>query len=303
LFPLLAEAELQELGEDIKAHGMTMPVTLWVPGDYEPVGTEADFAEVLLLDGRNRLDACEAVGLAVVDETGKPTDLIPFAYTFEKASTGQILSRKSTDPYEYAVSVNIRRRHLTTVQKHKLIATLLRSKPERSDRQTAELAQVDHKTVSKVRTGLRANGEIPHKERTEASGRKARGRKPILREGAKAAGVSIDKYSQRIAERSDYKTPFSTGLQFYTANPDADLDPVPPTAPLPKSRSLAPPSPPVNGVQPPGKKREAAIAAIVGHLRHDPTFFLSDIAMVMSDEQTRLARVYAQYRDDTPEQS
>src|SRR6516165_10870519 len=105
---------------------MTMPVTLWVPGDYEPVGTEADFAEVLLLDGRNRLDACEAVGLAVVDETGKPTDLIPFAYTFEKASTGQILSRKSTDPYEYAVSVNIRRRHLTTVQKHKLIATLLR---------------------------------------------------------------------------------------------------------------------------------------------------------------------------------
>src|SRR6516225_7752381 len=64
LFPLMSPDELRELGEDIKKHGglPAMPLVLWE--------AEKD-APQFLLDGRNRLDAMEAVGLPVLDNEGK----------------------------------------------------------------------------------------------------------------------------------------------------------------------------------------------------------------------------------------
>jgi hypothetical protein len=41
---------------------------------------------------------------------------------------------------------------------------LLRARPERSDRATAKIAQVDHKTVAAKREKLEAGGEIPDHE-------------------------------------------------------------------------------------------------------------------------------------------
>jgi hypothetical protein len=117
------------------------------------------------------------------------------------------------DPWDFVISANIHRRHLTREQKGDVIATLVLQQPELSDRAIAKLAKVDHKTVGAVRakTETAVNGEIPHKpaaehveahvqvgheprveqpeangrtvhiapaERIEASGRKARGRKP-----------------------------------------------------------------------------------------------------------------------------
>jgi hypothetical protein len=80
---------------------------------------------------------------------------------------------------------------LTGEQKRQLIGQLLKANPEQSDRAVAKLAQVDHKTVGSVRAEAeQVNGEIPHKpERTEASGRKARGRKPITPTPATAASL------------------------------------------------------------------------------------------------------------------
>jgi hypothetical protein len=54
MFPLLGADELRALGEDIKKNGCKVPIALW---------TEAPGSEKFLLDGRNRLDAMEAVGL------------------------------------------------------------------------------------------------------------------------------------------------------------------------------------------------------------------------------------------------
>ena len=48
LFPLMSESELRELGEDIKANGLRTSIVLY---------------EGKLLDGRNRLDAMELVGV------------------------------------------------------------------------------------------------------------------------------------------------------------------------------------------------------------------------------------------------
>src|SRR5215204_4710477 len=52
VFPMMSGAELAELAENIKAHGMRTPVML-------------DERRRSLVDGRNRLDAAEAAGIDV----------------------------------------------------------------------------------------------------------------------------------------------------------------------------------------------------------------------------------------------
>ncbi len=74
LFPLLGEAELCELIADIEAHGVRQPIVLhWG----------------LVLDGRNRIRACDQLGLDP-----------PF------------VEYEGNDPVGFVISVNLRRRHL-----------------------------------------------------------------------------------------------------------------------------------------------------------------------------------------------
>lgn len=79
LFPMLAEDELAELAEDIKQRGLLQPIVL--------------DAEGRVLDGRNRLAACERAGVE------------PDFETYD-----------GDDPDGYALSVNIQRRNLTKGQ-------------------------------------------------------------------------------------------------------------------------------------------------------------------------------------------
>ena len=61
IFPLLDEVELRALAEDIRQHGLREPVVrIWAqdPAAVEGVGTS------LILDGRNRLRACELARVA-----------------------------------------------------------------------------------------------------------------------------------------------------------------------------------------------------------------------------------------------
>lgn len=88
LFPPLGEAELHALAADIRERGLLHPITTH---------------ENLILDGRNRLKACEMAGV-------KPR--------FEKWSgTGS--------PLEWAISANLHRRHLTASQKAVLALEML----------------------------------------------------------------------------------------------------------------------------------------------------------------------------------
>jgi ParB-like chromosome segregation protein Spo0J len=64
LFSMMSESELRELGEDIKANGLKSPIIIWSP---EAKGRTRPRLH-LLLDGRNRLDAMELVGLDTVDD-------------------------------------------------------------------------------------------------------------------------------------------------------------------------------------------------------------------------------------------
>jgi ParB-like chromosome segregation protein Spo0J len=99
-FPMMTDTELLELGEDITTNGLKVPIVLWAPDcNSTPV----------LLDGRNRLAACELVGLRVFDgaDIRLPVNIA-----------------NDTDPFEFVLSANLHRRHLNASQRA-MIATRL----------------------------------------------------------------------------------------------------------------------------------------------------------------------------------
>lgn len=151
LFPIMGADELRALGEDIKKNGLRSPIIT---------------QDGVILDGRNRLDAMELVGMTVIENGAhRLSDDVPWEILADETDD----YAEPVDPYGYVVSANIHRRHLTTAQKGELIEALLKARPERSDRATAKIAKVSDKTVGKVRERLEAGAEIPHHERRVGS--------------------------------------------------------------------------------------------------------------------------------------
>lgn len=144
LFPLMDKAELKELAADIKKNGLIAGIVRDKDG--------------VILDGRNRFEACR---MAEVEP--------------------RFVQYNDKDPVAFIVASNIHRRHLTATQKRELVGKLLKLNPEKSDRQIAVAAKVDHKTVAKQRRKAVGRGEIPHQtKRTDVIGRKQPATKPTL---------------------------------------------------------------------------------------------------------------------------
>ncbi|HYZ42060.1 MAG TPA: ParB N-terminal domain-containing protein [Stellaceae bacterium] len=167
LWPTMSPDELRVLGEDIKKNGMQVPISILHAGKH-----------YMLLDGRNRLDAMEIVGLDVVAlyedaVTVWPKPKIPelrLVYVqAPNSGSHSLLASITADPYDYVVSVNEHRRHLTAAQRGEVAEKLLKARPDLSDRAIAKTAQVDHTTVATKRRKLEAGGEIHH--RTKRTGR------------------------------------------------------------------------------------------------------------------------------------
>jgi hypothetical protein len=164
LFPMMSESELRELGENIKAQGLKSHLKLY---------------KGKLLDGRNRLEAMELVGIPV-NLSGDVAALgCPFDHLDERA-----------DPYDHVIALNLHRRHLTADQKRDLIAKVLKAKPEASNNQIAKQTKTSDKTVAKVRGKLESTSEIPKLEKTTGKDGKAR-RKSIDRKKHKEVTQAI----------------------------------------------------------------------------------------------------------------
>ena len=104
MFPLLKDAEFDDLVEDIRKHGLREPIILF---------------EQKVIDGRNRERACIKAG---VEPRYRSME-----FDHHDAATA------------YVISKNIRRRHLTPEQKRQLIEKLLRADPTKSDRHIASV--------------------------------------------------------------------------------------------------------------------------------------------------------------------
>jgi hypothetical protein len=174
LFPRMSEAELRELGEDIRKNGLRESVSL---------------LDGVLIDGRNRLDAMEAVGIRLVTANGLDWAAIPHK------------SVQGVDPYTFVVSKNLRRRHLTADQKRELAEKLLTATPDKSNRQIAETLKVSHVTVGAWRAELEGRGQIDHvTTRTDTRGRKQAAHKPsTTRPPSKAAVVAAADRAEALA--------------------------------------------------------------------------------------------------------
>jgi hypothetical protein len=160
LLPMMNEPELLELGQDILKRGLLEGVALF---------------DGKLLDGRNRSDAMEKVGIKLVPDG-----------VFDRNVPQRNV--KGCDPFAYVLSKNVHRRHLTAEQRREVIAKLLEAKPEQSNRQIAATVKVDHKTVASVRGEKVARGEIPHvATRTDTRGRKQAAHKPPPSSSKRAA--------------------------------------------------------------------------------------------------------------------
>jgi len=129
-FPLMSEAELRALGEDIKATKLRTPIVLWGP------------APAVLLDGRNRLDAMEFVGLPTHDGAGL---LVPMRH-----------EPSAADPIALVISLNLHRRHLDASQRAMVAATIATMRQgERTDlpsREGKSLSQTDAARLLNVST-------------------------------------------------------------------------------------------------------------------------------------------------------
>jgi ParB-like chromosome segregation protein Spo0J len=119
LFPMLPDDELSDLAADIKANGLQSPIVV---------------KDGVLIDGRNRLAACELAGVepAFVDLNG-------------------------SDPVAFILSANLARRHMTKGQRAMAAARVL---PEVTTRDAGSVVGVSNKTVSQARQVLAADSDL-----------------------------------------------------------------------------------------------------------------------------------------------
>ena len=135
LFPLLDKNDLDDLAKDIKDNGQIEPITLY-QGE--------------ILDGRNRYRACQQLGI-------EP----------------KITIYEGTKPFEFVISRNLHRRHLTTSQRAMIAAEIanMRHGGDRVSEQArnsslgtvtqAQAAQTLRVSVDSVKEAVRLKRDAP----------------------------------------------------------------------------------------------------------------------------------------------
>jgi hypothetical protein len=147
-FPRMTESDFRMLVEDIKEHGLNVPVAL--------LQNSRD-GSTLLLDGISRLDALESIGVQLVR---KGRLIESYDHDRKRFQIAAILFDTECDPSAVVLSLNAHRRHLTLEQKREIIGKLLKASPEKSDRQLARITGVSHPHVGMVRRSLEQKGDV-----------------------------------------------------------------------------------------------------------------------------------------------
>jgi ParB-like chromosome segregation protein Spo0J len=118
IFPMMSESELHELADDIGANGQKVKIAVWA--------SESDEG-FLVLDGRNRIAACELLGIDPQFE----------------------IVEKNIDPFKLVVSANLRRRHLDESQRS-MVATRLATIGHGGDRSKAPVGALTQEAAAEL---------------------------------------------------------------------------------------------------------------------------------------------------------
>jgi predicted RNA methylase len=216
LFPPMSPQELLALGQAIKKRGLTSPIAVFVDSD----------GAISLLDGRNRLDAMELVGVGFTLAIGHWG--CSFCVDDEWANAwDDYLPTKPlhirNDPYAFVASVNLHRRHLTAEQKREVVAKLIKAMPEKSALQISKIAKSSAHTVIKVRDDLVAKGDVCKVQTsTDTKGRRQPARKPRAKPAGAEMEASGDQKTQRGIVTGVKMSPHAErGLDCYETPPVA----------------------------------------------------------------------------------
>lgn len=164
LFPMMPDEEIRQLADDIKANGQRLPVVLW---------------QGRIVDGRNRVRACELVGIEPRTERREFAD--------------------DADVARFVVSANIKRRHLNESQRAMLGARLeeIYAGPAR-ERQAASQLRGRDTFGNPARSSARANLPEPTRARDDAardvsvSPRSVQAAKAVIQRGAPELVRAVD---------------------------------------------------------------------------------------------------------------
>jgi hypothetical protein len=167
IIPAYSESKLIELGRNIKnSGGMKLPVIVSKQLD----GTFS------LLDGRSRLDGMAAVGIKFTIQVIDGCVVI-VAPAYDIPPPTEVIADENFNALVFVLSMNVHRRHLKNADKYVIAEKVIAAQPNLSDNAIAKMTGIAARTIKK----LRLKGE-PYSEilisRVEASGRRARGRKP-----------------------------------------------------------------------------------------------------------------------------
>jgi hypothetical protein len=123
VIPLPPQKEIDELAESIKQRGLLEPITVT--------------QDQLLLDGRCRLKACAIAGVEV-----------------------RTVIFEGDDPFVFVLDKNIRRRHLTQVQREYAVAELvsLQRGSNQYQRKSKRVSQIERSTFMSVEEAAEKNG-------------------------------------------------------------------------------------------------------------------------------------------------
>jgi hypothetical protein len=166
----MSETELAQLGADIRKNGLLERVKVFsAPKSRSALVAISEYDQkywvFTIADGASRFDGMELDGQEVeVFRNG----LLNSALIEIVTLPGEVT------PEAYVMSMNIHRRHLTTKQRREVVETLLRTHPEKSNREIAKKVKVDDKTVGAVRRELESTAEIPQLKKTVGKDGKAR---------------------------------------------------------------------------------------------------------------------------------
>lgn len=127
VFPMLGDDELQELADDIKANGQKEPIVI---GEIEGENGEKT---LMLIDGRNRREACRVAGVAP-----------------------HVRQLVGEDPTAFVMSSNIHRRHMTKGQRAMAVAMIYPEAEAKGGRgkTSAKISEVSDRYIGMARTVL-----------------------------------------------------------------------------------------------------------------------------------------------------
>jgi hypothetical protein len=182
MFPLMPPDELRVLGEDIRKHGLQEAVVVMRQHRrFKSGAMDMQASDLVLIDGRNRLDAMETAGFVLVRDGKLDPTLGHKALGLEALKGAYVEELDEVDDagvFDFVISRNLHRRHLNAEQKRDTIAKLIKAMPDKPDRQIAETVKASPTTVGTVRAEMEAKGDVSKLDtRTDRKGRKQPARK------------------------------------------------------------------------------------------------------------------------------